>query len=156
METANSQVGPSTNGQWERTQRRERFAQFVKIQAMENRVILREDEKAILRDGTTRFELPLDEARGVMLVTAQQNEYALQSEVEAQISELIVMFSGRKNGRVSKQQFEQAVEMYRVKSHSGIPQAEMQVRVKALMEQKDIKPKRSGWILRSRKWYNRI
>jgi hypothetical protein len=156
METANSQVGPSTNGQWERTQRRERFAEFVKIQAMENRVILREDEKAILRDGTTRFELPLDEARGVMLVTAQQNEYALQSEVEAQISELIVMFSGRKNGRVSKQQFEQAVEMYRVKSHSGIPQAEMQVRVKALMEQKDIKPKRSGWILRSRKWYNRI
>jgi hypothetical protein len=156
METVNSQVVPSTNGQWERTQRRERFAEFVKIQAMENRVILREEEKTILRDGTMRFELPLDEARGVMLVTAQQNGYALQSDVETQIAELITMFSGRKNGKISRQQFEQAVEMYRVKSHSGIPQSEMQVRIKALMEQKSIKPKRSGWILRSRKWYNRI
>ena len=61
METVNSQVVPSTNGQWERTQRRERFAEFVKIQAMENRVILREEEKSILRDGTMRFGLPLDE-----------------------------------------------------------------------------------------------
>ena len=156
METANSQVGPPTNGQWERTQRRERFAEFVKIQAMENRVILREDEKAILRDGTTRFELPLDEARGVMLVTAEQNGYALQSEVEAELAELITMFSGLKNGRISKAQFDQVVEMYRVKTRSGVPQPEMRVRVKAMMEQQNIQPKRTGWILRSRKWYDRI
>jgi hypothetical protein len=156
METANSPEGPTTNGQWARAQRRERFAEFVKIQAMENRVILREDEKAILRDGTTRFELPLDEARGVMLVTAEQNGYALQSEVEAELAELIVMFSGRKNGKISKAQFEQVVEMYRVKSHSGVPQPEMKARIKAMMEQKEIQPKRSGWILRSRKWYDRI
>ena len=156
METANSPDGPTTNGQWARTQRRERFAEFVKIQAMENRVILREDEKAILRDGTTRFELPLDEARGVMLVTAEQNGYALQSEVEAELAGLITMFSGLKNGKISKAQFEQVVEMYRVKSHSGLPKPEMQARVKAMMEQKGIKPKRSGWILRSRKWYDRI
>jgi hypothetical protein len=156
METANSPDGPATNGQWARTQRRERFAEFVKIQAMENRVIRREDEKDILRDGTTRFELPLDEARGVMLVTVEQNGYALQSEVEAELAGLITMFSGRKNGKISKAQFEQVVEMYRVKSHSGLPQAEMQTRVKAMMEQKSIQPKRNGWILRSRKWYDRI
>lgn len=156
MEIANTPDSPTTNGQWARSQRRERFAEFVKIQAMENRVIRREDEKAILREGTTRFELPLDEARGVMLVTVEQNEYALQSEVEAELAGLITMFSGRKNGKISKAQFDQAVEMYRVKSHSGLPQAEMQARIKTMMEQKNIPPKRNGWILRSRKWYDRI
>jgi hypothetical protein len=156
MDTANSPDGPTSNGQWARAQRRERFAEFVKIQAMETNVILREDEKAILRDGTTRFELPLDEARGVMLVTAEQNGYALQSEVEAELAELITMFSGLKNGRISKAQFDQVVEMYRVKTRSGVPQPEMRVRVKAMMEQQNIQPKRTGWILRSRKWYDRI
>jgi hypothetical protein len=156
MDHANPQDNPGTRGEPSTASRRERFAEFVKIQAMENRVILREEEKSILRDGTMRFGLPLDEARGVMLVTVQDNKYALQSEAEAEIAGLLTMFSDAKGGKLSKVQFDQAVEMYRIKTFSGIPTPDMQVRIKALMEQKSIKPKRSGWVLRSQKWYNRI
>ena len=64
MDTANSQENATVMAQASVSSRRQRFAEFVKIQALENKVIRREEEKSILRDGTARFELPLDEARG--------------------------------------------------------------------------------------------
>ena len=93
---------------------------------------------------------------GVMLVTVRDNGYALQSDVEAQIGELLNMYSDGQKGKLSNKQFQQAVEMYRIKTMSGLTRTEMQERVKAVMDQNGIKPKRAGWILRSRKWYNRI
>jgi hypothetical protein len=156
MDTANSQENATAMAQASVSSRRQRFAEFVKIQALENNVIRREEEKSILRDGTARFELPLDEARGVMLVTVRDNGYALQSDVEAQIGDLLTMYSDGQKGKLSNKQFQQAVEMYRIKTMSGLTRTEMQERVKAVMDQNGIKPKRAGWILRSRKWYNRI
>lgn len=156
METANLQDNSMGMARASLDARRQRFAEFVKIQALETKVIRRDEERAILRDGTTRFELPLDEARGVMLVTIRDNDFALQSDIETQVSELVMMFSERQNGKLSKKQFQQAVEMYRIKARSGFARPEIETRVKSMMEQNAIKPKRAGWILRSRKWYNKI
>lgn len=139
------------------TDGRRRFADMVRIEAMNGGFIRADDERRLLQEGMARYNLSLEEARGVLLSTVNDQGFALQRTTEAEIRDLILVQSARNRGkRLSKSEFEQAVEMYRAKAKGRVPMDEARARVKAIMEENDVRPKRAGWVIRSRRWYNSI
>src|ERR1700680_4803344 len=46
------------------------FADFARIHAINGKLITREDEMRILKEGVTRFGMELEEARGILLRSA--------------------------------------------------------------------------------------
>lgn len=136
---------------------RRRFVDFVRVQAMDDTFISREEEKRILQEGMMRFNLSLEEARGTMLSTASEGRIVMQREAEEQIADYLEMLASQRPQRqISETEFNQAVEMYRVRTRNRVPEPEIRRRVKAVMDSRGMKPRRSGWIIRSRKWYKSI
>lgn len=136
---------------------RRRFADAIRIEAMDGGFIRAEDERRLLQDGMSRYNLSLEEARGVLLSTVNDQGYTLQRTTEAEISELLTMQAAKgRRRRLSRAQFEQAAEMYRMKARGRVPMEEARQRVKVLMQEHDIEPKRAGWVIRSKRWYNSI
>ena len=134
-----------------------RFVDFVKIEAMDNRFIGRDDEKRLLQEGMTRFGLSLDEARGAMLSTAGESGIVLQRGTEDEIREILSVSAAKSNrNAVTKAQFDQAVDVYRAKVRGRMTDDEIRKRVKTIMQQNDMTARRSGWILPSRRWFNAI
>jgi len=105
----------------------------------------------------SRFGLSLEEARGVLLTTVNDQGYVLQRQTEDEIGEFVRLNATHgRNPKLSRGDFEQAAAMYRAKTKGRMPLQEARVRVKAMMEEGEIGPKRSGWIIRSKRWYNAI
>ncbi|WP_229836884.1 hypothetical protein [Thalassobaculum fulvum] len=139
------------------TDGRRRFADMVRIEAMNGGFIRADEERRLLQDGMARYNLSLEEARGVLLSTVNDQGFSLQRTTEAEIRDLILVQSARNRGRrLSRGEFDQAVDMYRAKTKGRVTQEEARLRVKAIMEENDIRPKRAGWVIRSRRWFNSI
>jgi len=139
------------------TDGRRRFADMVRIEAMNGGFIRADDERRLLQDGMARYNLSLEEARGVLLATVNDQGFSLQRSTESEIRDLLLVQSARNRGRaLSKTEFDQAVDMYRAKTKGRVSMDEARLRVKAIMEENDVRPKRAGWVIRSRRWYNSI
>jgi len=136
---------------------RRRFADMVRIEGMNGGFIRREDERRLLQDGMARFNLSLDEANGAMLATVNDQQLVLQRNMDDATREILNMQANRNRSRkLSRREFEEAAEMYRAKARGKITQDEARRRVKALMVEEGIRPRRSGWIIRTRRWFNAI
>lgn len=144
-------------GREQPTGNRRRFADLVRIEAMDGGFLRVEDERRLLQEGVARHGLSLEEARGVVLSTANENGLALQRSADTEVSELIRLQASRSRGnRLSRSDFEQAARMYRAKTRSRVSEAEARRRVKVIMDEAGVKPKASGWLIPSRRWYNAI
>ena len=131
------------------TDGRRRFADTVRIEAMNGGFIRADEERRLLQDGMARYNLSLEEARGVLLSTVNDQGFSLQRATEAEIRDLILVQSARNRGRrLSKAEFQQAVEMYRAKTKGRVTVDEARLRVKAIMEENNVQPKRAGWVIR--------
>lgn len=136
---------------------RRRFADMVRIEGMNGGFIRAQDERRLLQDGMTRFNLSLDEASGAMLATVNDQKLVLQRVADEGTREFLNIQASRgRQRRLSRQDFRQAVEMYRAKTRQRITEDEAKRRVKALMLEEGITAKRHGWIIRSRRWFNSI
>mgnify|MGYP001628061771 CR=1 FL=1 len=136
---------------------RRRFADMVRIEGMNGGFIRSEDERRLLQDGMSRFNLSLDEANGAMLATVNDQKLVLQRVADEGTREFLNVQANRtRQRRLSRQDFRQAVEMYRAKARQKISEEEAKRRVKALMLEEGISAKRHGWIIRSRRWFNSI
>ena len=136
---------------------RRRFADMVRIEGMNGGFIRVEDERCLLQDGMARFHLSLDEANGSMLATVNDQKLVLQRVADEATREILTMQANQNSGRrLSRREFEQAAEMYRAKARGKITPDEARRRVKALMVEEGIRPRRSGWIIRSRRWFNSV
>lgn len=136
---------------------RRRFADMVRIEGMNGGFIRAEDERRLLQDGMTRFNLSLDEANGAMLATVNDQKLVLQRVADEGTREFLNVQASRSRQRtLSRQDFRQAVEMYRAKSRQRVSEEEAKRRVKSLMLEEGITAKRHGWIIRSRRWFNSI
>lgn len=136
---------------------RQRFADLVRIEAMDGGFLRIEDERRLLQEGVARHGLSLEEARGVVLSTANENGLSLQRTADSEVSELIRLQASRSRGnKLSRSDFDQAVRMYRAKTRSRLSEDEARRRVKSIMDEAGVKPKASGWLIRSRRWYNAI
>ncbi|MDF1791478.1 MAG: hypothetical protein P1U88_06175 [Thalassobaculaceae bacterium] len=130
---------------------------MVRIEGMNGGFIRAQDERRLLQDGMTRFNLSLDEASGAMLATVNDQKLVLQRVADEGTREFLNIQASRgRQRRLSRQDFRQAVEMYRAKTRQRITEDEAKRRVKALMLEEGITAKRHGWIIRSRRWFNSI
>lgn len=134
---------------------RAQFTELVKLHMQGRRFLDREQERRLLEEGVSRYGLTLDEASGIVRAHAEGDEIALEGELGRSGTQLLrTMADGR--GRVSRDDFGKVVAFYRARAGSSLTQAEAERRVKRLMEEHDLQPKRSGRLLRTRRWYRAI
>src|SRR3712207_9368397 len=77
-----------------------------------------------------------------------------ERDVERTLSQWLKAASGRRK-RLSRAQFRQAAQVYRAQAGDEMEAVEVDRRVKALMEEGGIEPRRAG-LLRTRRWFYRI
>jgi hypothetical protein len=134
---------------------RQRYAELVKLQLQGRRFLDREQERKLLEEGLTRYGLTLDQASGLVRGAAAEESIALEGELGASSRELLRTLADRRN-RIARPDFERAVAFYRARAGGGVTEAEAERRVKRLMEELDLRPKPTGRVIRSRRWYRAI
>lgn len=133
---------------------RQRFADLVKLNGLSSKFIDRDNERRILEEGVTRYDLSLDEARGLLRTVAQDEGLVFESETGIRIRQVLDRHAGKK-GKISKDQFLQASAILRDFSDNAIGEEEAKRKVKRIMIDNGWKPRRAG-LLRSRRWYNSV
>ena len=131
-----------------------RYADLVKLSGLGTRFIDRAQERRLLEDGVTKFDLTLDESRGVLRSVAEDNNYVFESEAGKRIQQVMSRHAG-KAGTISRRQFRQAVAVLRDFSENTISEADARRQLKRIMIENDWRPRRAG-LLRSRRWYKRV
>ncbi|MBT7157343.1 MAG: hypothetical protein HN898_05720, partial [Rhodospirillaceae bacterium] len=100
------------------------------------------------------FGLDFREAQGILLSVAQEREIALVSHVEHHID--IFLQQAAKRNKVSRKDFNKAVQLYRGQTNDTIPEREIRTRVKQMVENNGWTGKRRRWMLGSRRWFKKI
>jgi hypothetical protein len=134
---------------------RRKFAELVKLQAYNSNFISRDQEHKLLEDGVSRFRIGLDESRGILLSVADSNQIALEGEIHRTAKHMLTTSAGPKN-KISRRDFDQVVAYYRSRTKGSLSDEEVRKRVKGIADNLDLKPKRSGLLLRTRRWYRSI
>ena len=131
-----------------------RFADLVKLNGLGRRFIDRVQERHLLEEGVTKFNLTLDQARGVLRSVAEDNGYVFESEAGRRIEQVLSRHAG-KNGLISRWQFRRTAEVMRDFSDNAIGEAEARRQLKRIMIDNGWRPRRAG-LLRTRRWYRQI
>ncbi|MFN3077557.1 MAG: hypothetical protein ABT940_11865 [Alphaproteobacteria bacterium] len=131
----------------------QRFSEYVRLHASQDRLITEEAERSVLRTGVGEFSLSLDEARGILFSVADDRGIALESQADKHVADFLVHTS--RKGRVSHKEFDAAVEFYRKLTRHALSESESRARVKKVMERNDMKPRRNWARLGSRRWYDK-
>lgn len=133
---------------------RQRFADLVKLNGLSSKFLDRETERRILEEGVTRYDLSLDDARGLLRTVAQDEGLVFESETGTRIRQVLDRHAGKK-GKISKDQFLQASAILRDFSDNAIGEEEAKRKIKRIMIDNGWKPRRAG-LLQTRRWYNSI
>lgn len=133
---------------------RTRFAEYIKLQAGDRSFLSRNDEKVLLQDGIARFNVNYDEARWMLTGIAAEEEMALERELDRTIAVVLGRFA-ETNDKISKDEFDDAVQIYNKLSKDTLSENEIKKKLKAIVADKKWRPKRNG-LMRSRRWYRKI
>ena len=131
-----------------------RYADLVKLNGLGCRFIDRTQERHLLEEGVTKFNLTLDEARGVLRSVAEDNGYVFESEAGRRIQQVLSRHAG-KNGMISRRQFRRTADVLRDFSDNAIGEAEARRQIKRIMIENGWRPRRAG-LLRTRRWYRLV
>lgn len=131
-----------------------RYADLVKLNGLQTKLIDRPQERRLLEEGITRFNLTLDEARGILRAIAEDNDYTFESETGKRIKQVLARSAGRR-GLISRTQFMNTSQILRDFSENTITEADARRQLKRIMLDNGWKPRRAG-LLRSRKWFRQI
>jgi hypothetical protein len=131
-----------------------RYSDLVKLSGLGSRYIDRAQERRLLEEGVTKFDLTLDEARGVLRSVAEDNKYVFESEAGHRIQQVLSRHAG-KSGNISRRHFRRTAEVLRDFSDNAIGEAEANRQLKRIMIENGWQPRRAGW-LRTRKWYRQV
>lgn len=133
---------------------RGRFRGFVHINMREQRFLSRTEERRLMEEGVARFGLEAEEARGILLAVADEHEFVLERDLDRQIATVVERDAG-KSRRLDRKRFDEAARLYVAKSNGAVSEAQARRNVKRVMEQREIKPARSG-LFASRRWFRRV
>jgi len=131
-----------------------RFADLVKLNGIGRPFIDRTQERHLLEEGVTRFNLTLDEARGTLRSIAEENGYVFESEAGRRIQQVLARHAG-KRGLVSRRQFRATAAVLRDFSDNAIGDLEARRQLKRIMIENGWRPRRAG-LLRTRRWYRQV
>lgn len=112
-------------------------------------------EKRLLRQGVNAWGLSYSDARQSVLNVSSAAGVALQSDVEGGVLSFLET-QATSTSQISRANFERAAALYRARSRDRVSLAYARSRVKALMLQRNLLPRRHGWIWRSRRWFDAI
>jgi len=132
-----------------------RFKEFLKLQLRRQRFLTQEQEARLLEEAVLRYHLTADEANGALRAAADDAEVVTEVELGQSTAQLLKAMADRRN-RVDRADFEKAADFYRNRTHSAVSLAEAKKRVKRVMEENALDPRRSGRLIRTRRWYRQI
>lgn len=132
-----------------------RFGELVRLHTQGRRFLDRDEERRLLEEGVTRYRLRLDEARGIVRAAAAEDDITLEQEVNASSTQLLRTMADRRQ-RIARKDFDRVVAFYRARAGRNLTSLDAQRRVKRLMEECELRPARSGRIIRTRRWYRQI
>lgn len=131
-----------------------KYGDLVRLQMTGRRFLTDEKERQLLEDGLTQYGLSLDDARGVVRSAAEERQVTMQRDVEDSAGHMLrESSSGR--GAISRKDFLRVAGYYSRRAEGALPQDQINSRIKAMMEQNKLSPKRAGLFM-SRSWYNKI
>lgn len=135
---------------------KKKYYDYVRIQAIEDNLISRADQKRILGKGITDFDLDFQEAHGIFLSVASERNIALASDADHHIETFLEQMV--KRGKISKAHFEDAVSIYKRLTKGRVPDLEIRKRVKELMMEHEWNPRRARLLPYpgAARWYNKI
>lgn len=131
------------------------FAELVKLHMQGRRFLDHEREMKLLEEGVARYNLTLAEAQAAVRGAAQEAGVASQGELDASTMQLLKTLADRQ-GRVSRADFDKTAAFYRGRAGAAMTEEEARKRVKRLMQENDVQAKRSGLLLRTRRWFRAI
>ena len=151
--TQPNQQQPQANAPQYDTQA-QKFAEMVEVRVTTKGFLTNQEEMSLLEEGIRNFHLSLAEARGVVHSVADRQGVPIEREVERTLEQWMKAAAGRRK-KLSKAQFEQASQVYQKQANGELAMVEVKQRVKRMMEEMAIEPRRAG-LLRTRRWYRRI
>jgi len=131
-----------------------RFADLVKLSGLQTKYIDRAQEQRLLEEGVTRYNLSLDEARGILRGVAEDLGYTFETETSRRIQQVLARHAGRR-GLISRAQFDATAQVLRDFSANTISEVEARKQLKRVMIDNGWRPRRAG-VFRSRRWYRTI
>lgn len=137
-----------------KSEARGRFRGFVHMVMKDQRFLSRPEERRLMEEGVARFGLEADEARGIILAVADDNDFVLERELDRRIATVLERDAG-KSRSIDRKRFDEAARLYVAKSNGAVSEAQARRNVKRVMEKEDLKPARSG-LFASRRWFRRV
>jgi hypothetical protein len=136
---------------------RRRYAEFIKLQVFDEKYLSRDRERKILGEGVTRFEIPLEDARSILMAVASENDFIFEKDVDKLVKEIMQAFAAN-DGSIGPNEFRHAISIYKQLSSGHVSELEAKRRLKQSMLDNDWKPGRSSLIppLGTRKWFQEI
>jgi hypothetical protein len=136
---------------------RRRYAEYIKLQVFDEKYLSRDRERKILGEGVTRFEIPLEDARSILMAVASENDFIFERDVDKLVKEIMQAFAAN-DGSVGPNEFRHAISIYKQLSSGHVSELEAKRRLKQMMLDNDWKPGRSNLFppVGTRKWFREI
>lgn len=136
---------------------RRRYAEYIRLQVFDERFLSRDRERKILGEGVTRFEIPLEDARSILMAVASEQDFIFEKDVDRLVKEIMQAFAAN-DGCIGPTEFRHAVNIYKQLSSGRISEGEARRRIKQAMMDNDWKPGRANVLppLGTRKWFSEI
>lgn len=132
-----------------------RFKEFLKLHLRRQRFLTQEQEARLLEEAVLRYNLTADEANGALRAAADDADIVTEAELLNSSVQLLKAMADKKN-RISREDFDKAADFYRSRTGTTITPIEARKRVKRVMEEQGLEPRRSGQLLKTRRWYRQI
>jgi hypothetical protein len=130
---------------------RERFRGLVELAGSERSYISKAEERRLLEQGMSQFELDPDEARGVVLDAAMENDIQLERDIDRRMLQILDRDGGKRR-KISRGEFRQAAKLYNTLAGGALTEDEAVALVKQVMAANEFRPKRGGLTF-SRRWH---
>lgn len=131
---------------------RDKFVEYIKLQAFDDGFIDRKEEKKILETGV-KNGIGVDEGLGILHQVATEKGIVIEREAEERVKEVLKRFA-ENDGYVDKKEFSDATALFKNACKGKIPDSEIQKRLKQMMLDNGWKAKEGG--LFSSKWFSAI
>ncbi|MDM8568677.1 hypothetical protein QUF50_04025 [Thiotrichales bacterium HSG1] len=128
---------------------RDQFVEFITLQGFDDKYIDRKEEKRILEVGV-KNDISVTESLALIQEIAKDKGLVIERDVEDKAK--AVLESGTADGKITKKEFEEAFNVFKVACKGKVPDQEIKQRLKQMMET-------NGWKAGGMfgiKWYTSI
>jgi hypothetical protein len=133
---------------------RDQYTDLVRLQVSGRRMMTQDRETALLQDGVTRYGLSLEEARGRVRSAVEDRRVVMQRDIDESVSFLLRDSADRK-GRLKRKDFDRVARFYKLRADGLMDDPEIRQRVKGIMLEEKLTPRRAG-LFRTRRWFAKI